>query len=192
MKLRMHVTAFSLARYRARRGSSAERMALVGLLVWAACAAAEPPPAAAPPAAPATQTKPPPGGAAADRATTVVKCTSVVIRNCRAQFVVDPAAAGASQQTKGRTPPGRWEAVRSADPDSDEVLVEEDRLRDPALHEVFESYLGAGPDALITRNAAGGARCTTIASTGATFCSHPGTQAPTSSLPHSDFSDGAF
>ena len=119
------------------------------------------------------------------------KCASVVIRHCLARFVAEPGA-DSSSSVKSSSTPGHWEAVRNIDPDSDEILVEEERIRDLAVHEVFERYLRAGPASLITRNAAGGARCTTIVSTGATLCSHPGAETPSSSLPRTDFSDAVF
>jgi hypothetical protein len=143
------------------------------------------------PTAPATNAATASTATSPAASTATGKCASVVIRHCRARFVADPSAA----RTPGARPneaPGRWEAERNADPDSNEILVEENRLRDPAVHEAFERYLRAGPGGMLTRNATGGARCTTIASTGATFCSHPGAETPSSSLPHTDFSDAVF
>jgi hypothetical protein len=142
-------------------------------------------------AASATTATPPeaqaPTKADAAAAADVSRCRSVVMRHCRRARA---DAADPRDQDKGA--PARWETVRSADPDADEILVEEARLGHPEVHEVFERYLRGGSAALLTRNAAGGARCTTIASTGATFCSHPGLETPGTGLPHTDFSDGAF
>jgi len=122
------------------------------------------------------------------------KCASVVIRNCRAILVPDPSLPSEDTRSPARAQeaPGRWEAVRAAEPDNDAIVVEEDRLRDPTLHEIFERYLGVPGSGYSTRNVAGGARCTTIARTGATLCTPPTDRAPQSSLPHTDFSDGAF
>jgi len=186
----MTVKQYPAASGRASRGASAAStvLLLAGLLAGVPIDAAAPP--AAPYAnAPTMANAPTQSKADADVATG--KCPSVVMRNCRARFVADPSAAGTPAVMAGGAP-GLWEAVRTADLDSDEILVEEDRIRDPAVREVFERYLRAGPAGLITRNATGGARCTTIASTGATFCSHPGAGTPSSGLPSTDFSDGVF
>lgn len=159
---------------------------------FAAAGAAEPPPAA-----PAPQPAQPPAsqaaGAAAPKAsaTDSGKCSSVVMRNCRARFVPDPPVEGITP-AKGADPRGRWEAVRVADLESSEIVVEEARQRDPAVEEVFNRYLRPSAESFVTRHAAGGARCTTITSSGATFCSRPGASTPDTGLPHSDFSDGVF
>jgi hypothetical protein len=164
---------------------------LAGVLLCAPALAADPPPPAEakPPAAAAVAAPAPvpaPGTVAIE-----AKCSSVVIRNCRARFVPDPVPDG-SAPAKSAEVPGRWEAVRVVDADSEEILVEEERLRDPAVRDVFDRYLRTPPAAYATRNAAGGARCTTIVSTGAKFCSRPGAGTPDTGLPHADFSDGAF
>jgi len=119
-----------------------------------------------------------------------VKCASVVIRNCRARFVPDATAQEGAPEKSAQVP-GRWEAVRNVEPDSEEIIVEETRVHHPEVHEAFERYLGVKGSEFLTRRIAGGARCTTIASTGATFCSHTGAQAPADPT-RADFSDGVF
>lgn len=175
--------ATGTARPRLRAVSSAVALLLAGLAVCAPVLAADTPAAAA--------NKEGPAANAVTATAAPAKCSSVVIRNCRARFIPDPVAEG-SQLPRGGEAPGRWEAVRNTDLDSEEILVEEDRLREPGIREVFERYLGAGPIAFVTRNALGGARCTTIVSTGVRFCSHPGAETPGSGLPHTDFSDNVF
>jgi hypothetical protein len=175
----------TLARFRA--GSAPRRAAAAWLVLLCVTLAHAAPPGPGAPAAPAAEPK----------KNTLVpgeKCASVVIRNCRARLVPDPSLPAEDTRPPGRAndAPGRWEAVRGADPDSDDIVVEEDRLRDPTIQEVFERYLGLPGTGYRTRNIAGGARCTTINSTGATLCTQPANQAPPSSLPHTDFSDGAF
>lgn len=118
-------------------------------------------------------------------------CASVVIRNCRARFVPDPSvkapASGKSDQV-----PGRWEAVRNWDPDSEEILVLGRRLHDEAMHEVFERTLGVKPDRYATREMGAGSRCTTITATGARFCSPTGSQRPPLGPAAPDFTDSTF
>jgi hypothetical protein len=169
-----------------RRGAT-----LLWLLMLCTAAFAEAPPPASAPAAPAPAAGAAPAAAPKASASDSGKCSSVVMRNCRARFVPEPPAEGITP-SKGGDPRGRWEAVRVADLDSGEIVVEESRERDPAVQEVFDRYLRSGADAYLTRNAAGGARCTTIASSGATFCSRPGMGTPDSGLPRSDFSDAVF
>jgi hypothetical protein len=159
-------------------GACAIRAALAALLAALAAAAQ------------CAEDKPASGAAAATTATSN-KCASVVIRHCRAQFVPDRTPER-PDTIKAKDVPGHWEAVRTTELDSGEILIEEERLRNPAVREVFDRNLRSEPAGYVTRPGTGGARCTTITSTGATFCSHPGLETPSSGLPHAEFSDGVF
>jgi len=104
-------------------------------------------------------------------------CGSVVIRHCEprphsSSMVIDTERAGLSMA------PEQWEAIRAAGPDldSDEIVVVGEREREPTPSEEFDRYLGSpsGPPSLISRDAGGGARCTTISRSGARLCSNSG------------------
>jgi hypothetical protein len=118
-----------------------------------------------------------PAQAAANPTIAGQKCGSVVIRHCQRaadSVVVDPNAPPVGQA------PAQWEANRGIgmDADSEEVIVTGERIRDAELNKVFERYLGAPPASMVTRKAKGGARCTTITRTGATYCSNSGDVLP--------------
>jgi len=120
------------------------------------------------------------GGAAPatpEAVATGANCGSLVIRNCRLRL--PSVLAGSGEQVLGGAP-SQWEAVHIAGPDSDEILVTGERIREPTPSEVFERYLGspAGSTSMITRTALGGARCTTISRSGATLCSSSGGMLP--------------
>lgn len=119
------------------------------------------------------------------------QCASVVIRNCRARFVPDPSAR-APAPGKSDQVPGRWEAVRNWDPDSEEILVEATRPQNREVHEVFEQYLGLKPGPYDTAYKGAGSQCTTIVSTGARFCSSTGSQRPQTGPASPDFTDSTF
>lgn len=117
-------------------------------------------------------------------------CGSVVIRNCRvrprgASVVID------TNQPVLRAAPPQWEAVHAAGPDSEEIVVTGERPREPTPSEVFDRYLGApvgSMGALVSRQAAGGARCTTISRSGGTLCSVPGGAMPWMGTPVTSWS----
>lgn len=171
-----------------RVGGAGAAWAMVALAALAGARGADSPgsPPGQPGAAPRAQVAPSAGAGAAGS-----KCASVVIRNCRARLVSESEGAG-QQEGKSGDVTTRWEAVRASDADSDEILIEEQRIRDEAVREVFERYMHPTAAGLVTRSAANGARCTTIVSTGATLCSQGGSQTPGMSLPHADFSDAVF
>jgi hypothetical protein len=103
------------------------------------------------------------------------RCGSVVIRHCRlrretASVVLDPALSGRNGA------PMQWEVVQFGGPDNDEIVVYGERIREPAIKEVFERTFGSplGYAAMTTRKARGGALCTTIVRSGAIQCSNGG------------------
>jgi len=104
-------------------------------------------------------------------------CRSVVIRYCQPRARTSSVVIDRTPLGLGRAPE-QWEAVHAAgpDPDSDEIVIVGERIRQPTPSEVFDRYLGspAGSTSLISRAAGGGARCTTISRSGATLCSSSG------------------
>lgn len=129
-------------------------------------------------------------GTVAREMTQGAHCGSVVILHCRrrrevSSLVLDPALRGRNGA------PMQWEVVQfaGADPDPDEIIVNGERIRDPALKEVFDRAFGAPQDAtgMLTRNGAGGARCTTIAGSGASLCSNSGGTLPALENPLTDW-----
>ena len=117
-----------------------------------------------------------------------VRCGSVVIRHCRlrretSSMVLDPSLRGRNGA------PMQWEVVQFGGPDNDEIVVNGERIRDPGLYEVFVRAFGApaGSDGMLTRTAAGGARCTVVERSGATLCSNPGSGLPALDNPLTDW-----
>lgn len=116
------------------------------------------------------------------------KCGSLVIRRCRlrttATMVVDP-----DLPLRGISPL-QWQQVRSAGPDSEEIVVSGERIREPTPGEVFDRYFGSPliSPGLVSRDAGGGGRCTTIVRTGATLCSNSGNVLPGMGTPVTSFS----
>lgn len=116
------------------------------------------------------------------------RCGSVVIRHCRVRR--QAAAPGAEDTPAARAgAPAEWEAVQMAGPDSDEIVVSGERIRDPALKEVFDRAFGAPLAArgMHTRSAVAGARCTTVEGSGATMCSNGGNSLPALQNPLTDW-----
>lgn len=104
------------------------------------------------------------------------RCGSVVIRHCP-QPETDKAA------------PDEWQMVQFAGPDSDEIVVNGQRIRNPGVREVFERTFGSplGSAGMRTRVGAAGARCTTVAASGATLCSNGGNSLPALDNPLTDW-----
>ena len=104
------------------------------------------------------------------------RCGSVVVRHCR-RPMVDKAA------------PGEWEMVQFAGPDSDEIVVNGQRIRDPGIREVFNRAFGSplAASGMHTRVAGAGARCTSLEATGATLCSNGGNKLPALENPLTDW-----
>lgn len=106
------------------------------------------------------------------------RCGSVVIRHCRLRpappsLVVNPQALPVG------SPAAKWEAVRSADPENEEIVVSGEAIREADVRTVFDRNLGpTEPTAMVTRDAIGGARCTTLLRSGATLCSTGGSMVP--------------
>jgi hypothetical protein len=116
------------------------------------------------------------------------RCGSVVIRHCHrrretSSMVLDPALSGRNGA------PMQWEVVQFGGPDNDEIVVYGERIREPAIKEVFERTFGSplGYAAMTTRNARGGARCTTIVRSGAIQCSNGGGGLPALENPLTDW-----
>jgi len=116
------------------------------------------------------------------------RCGSIVIRHCRRRretsaTVLDPSLSGRNGA------PMQWEVVQYGGPDNDEIYVSGERIRDPAMKEVFDRTFGAplGSPAMMTRNAGGGARCTTIVRSGAFLCSNGGGGLPALDNPLTDW-----
>lgn len=104
------------------------------------------------------------------------RCGSVVVQHCR-RPLVDKAA------------PEEWEMVQFAGPDSDEIVVNGRRIRDPVIREVFDRAFGSPLPAagMRTRVAAAGARCTSVNNAGATLCSNGGNNLPALENPLTDW-----
>jgi len=119
--------------------------------------------------------------------TTGANCGSLVIRNCRLRA---PSVVLDSGQRVLGGAPQQWEAVHVAGPDPDEIVVTGERIREPTPSEVFDRYLGSptGSTSLISRDAVGGARCTTISRSGATLCSSSGGVLPGMGTPVTSWS----
>lgn len=102
-------------------------------------------------------------------------CGSVVIRHCQPRAHIASVVVDTTHPSLRQTPV-QWETVHEAGPDADDIVVVGARVREPTPTEVFERYLGAHSDSamLITREASGGARCTTISRGGGTLCSVSG------------------
>jgi hypothetical protein len=101
------------------------------------------------------------------------RCGSVVIRHCRwrretSSVVLDPSLRGRNGA------PMQWEVVQYGGPDSDEIVVTGERIRDPGIQDVFERTFGTprASTSMRTQVAASGARCTVIERTGANLCSN--------------------
>lgn len=94
-------------------------------------------------------------------------CGSVVIRHC-------------PRPVEEKKAPGEWEMVQFAGPDSDEIVVNGQRIRDPGVREVFDRAFGSPLTSagMRTRVGSAGARCTTVQATGATLCSNGGSKLP--------------
>jgi hypothetical protein len=137
---------------------------------------------------PAAQAPAPDAHAPAQQAAQGARCGSVVIRHCRrrretASMVLDPALSGRNGA------PMQWEVVQFGGPDNDDIVVNGERIRDPTIQEVFERTFGSplGSTAMMTRNGVAGARCTTIARSGATLCSNGGGGLPALDNPLTDW-----
>jgi hypothetical protein len=103
------------------------------------------------------------------------RCGSVVIRHCRrrretSSIVLDPSLSGRNGA------PMQWEVVQFSGPDNDDIVVNGERIRDPAVGAVFDRTFGAplGSPAMLTRRVAAGALCTNIIRSGAILCSNGG------------------
>jgi hypothetical protein len=121
------------------------------------------------------------------------RCGSVVIRHCRlrretASMVLDPALRGRNGA------PMQWEVVQFGGPDSDEIVITGERIRDPAVEEVFSRNFGPSSrgSALLTRPGLGGSRCTVVPSTGASVCSNSGGESRAVDGRLADWSDWTF
>lgn len=79
--------------------------------------------------------------------------------------------------------------VQFAGPDSDEIVVNGQKIRDPGVREVFERTFGSplSSTGMRTRRGVAGARCTTVAASGATLCSNGGNSPPALENPLSDW-----
>jgi len=116
------------------------------------------------------------------------RCGSVVIRHCRLRretsaMVLDPGLTGRNGA------PMQWEVVQYEGPDSDEIVVNGQSIRDPGLQEVFDRTFGLPLQSrrMLTRTVMAGARCTTVYDSGATLCSNGGNSLPALENPLTDW-----
>jgi hypothetical protein len=145
------------------------------------------------PAAAAEPEKSPPG--ASPSSTVVVdqqRCSSVVLRHCRLQYVPVQHLDGDDAHPAVDIP-AHWEAIRNAAYDDDEIFIQGQSMRDPSVREVFRRYFGDAPGrrGFVTRSVGAGARCTTDTATGMRLCSKPGSEAPEPFI-GTNFSDTVF
>jgi hypothetical protein len=143
-------------------------------------------PAAAGSATPAASL---PKDTAAQASVASTRCGSFVIRHCgagprRAPMVIDPDLRRLNRVLY------QWAQARFVDPDSDEIVVTSERLPTPTPAEVIEQAIGAQmpSNALVSRDAGNGIRCTTMVRTNRTICSGPGNLLPGEWNPMSDWS----
>ncbi len=123
----------------------------------------------------------------AEAVTTGANCGSLVIRDCRLRT---PSVVVDSSQHVLAGAPRQWEAVHEAGPDSEEIFVTGERIRGPTPSQVFDRYLGSpqGSTSLISRDAVGGARCTTISRSAGVLCSSSGDVYPGMGTPVTSWS----